>query len=178
MKNFVIIVSFAFLLSGCTPAYNFTVPDIVPSKHKINADLKALTVSYGEGPVYIQIENLSKEEISQEFVPAWYIALVQAIAEAELFDESAEKKVKMIVEILELDIPFIGITFPTQVITSYKLIDDSNNTSIYSNVITTEGSVPYNYSFFGYKRGTESLNRAVRKNISTFISHIQTHKSL
>jgi hypothetical protein len=58
---------------------------------------------------------------------------------------------------------------------NYDLIEKANNKILYSILAESEETVPPSYSFLGYKRGIESINRAVRKNIRTFISDIQIY---
>lgn len=183
MKNFMPILSFFLFLSGCTPSYDFSVSNIAPSKQKINADLKNVAVSYGvpDSAVPWQLEEssikqLSEEQLSQEIISAWGVALSNALEKSELFDKSAEKKVNLYVSIQEIDVPLFGIDFTTYVLAIYKLIDIANNTPIYIDTVNSESTVSFNYSFAGHKRATESINRAVQKNISTFISNIQTRK--
>ncbi|OJW47178.1 MAG: hypothetical protein BGO67_03630 [Alphaproteobacteria bacterium 41-28] len=182
MKNFLTLISFLLFLSGCThiPSYNFSVPDIVSSKQKVNADLKNITISYGEpdavSVVSMRLDELSKEQLSQEVIPAWAVALYNALKRSELFDKSSEKKVNLSVSIQEINVPSFGIDFTTYVLANYKLNDIATNTTLYNDTVKSEETVPFNYSFAGYKRANESINRAVRKNISTFISNIQNHK--
>lgn len=183
MKNLVTILTLALSLPGCAPRFNFSVPDIVPSKQKINTDLENMTIFYGATDtavpvVIIKVDELSKEQLSQEVIPAWGIALRDGIKRSELFDKSARKKVNLSVEIKEIDTPFFGVNFTTYVLANYKLIDKANNATLYDEDIKSEATVPWNYSFTAQKRATESINRAVQKNISTFIYNIQSHKPL
>jgi len=183
MRNFVSIIFFASFLSGCTPSFNFSVPDIVTSKQKINASLKDVTISYGDRKptdplILIQPDDFSKESLNQEIVPAWFIALCNALKKSKLFNKSAEKNVSLLVTVQEIDIPIFGIDFTTLILANYKLIDNSNNEVIYSDLVKSEETVEFSYSLIGQIRAVESVNRAVRRNISTFISNIQSHPPL
>jgi len=179
MKNFLTLLSFLLFLSGCTRSYNFSVPDITPSKQKINVNLDSIAIDHGKydpaKPItYIKLEDFTDEEIAEDFLLAWAIALRDALKKSELFDELAERKLKLFVGIQDFDTPPFGVHFTTYVSTNYQFIDKTSNNIIYSDAVNSEGFVPFDYSFFGYKRSNEAINRAVQNNISTFISHLQS----
>jgi hypothetical protein len=180
MKNLVVLLAFASLLSGCG-SFNFSVCDIVPSKEKINASLDHATLSYGspdsDEPA-VDLDKLSKEQRTQDFVAAWGFALADALKTAELFDKSAEKKLRLSVEILDVDVPFVAANVTIDITTTYKLVDMATDTTIYSDTVKSDATVPWDYAFFGYKRANEAINRSGRKNISTFISNLQKHRLL
>lgn len=181
LKNLAAIVVSVLFLSGCCPTYNFSVPNVAPSPQKINADINGLTILYGmpdpDQPIQI-IDNLSKEEQSKEIIPAWGIALRDAVKKSDLFDKSAKRKVSLVATILEIDVPFIGFDITTHVVANYKLIDNGTDTTLYDDTVKSKATVQFNYAFRAYTRAIESINRAVQKNISTFITNIKNHNPL
>jgi hypothetical protein len=188
MKKFFTFLSIILFLSGCTPSFNFSVPDIVPAKQRMNADLKSLSIFYGrpnpEIPIVVtftlpkEISTELKEKLTKEYpvIIPWGFALEDALTRLKLFDKSATKKVNLTVTILAIDVPIIAADVTTRVLAEYKLTDKTTDAIFYNDTVKSEATVPFSYSFFAYERGVESINNAVQKNISTFISNIQNFK--
>ena len=176
-KNFLTSFALIFLLSGCTPSFNFSTQDITLSQQKLNLDLTEITITIpSEEPLKtIKFEECSKEDVSSNFIPSWGVSLVDALKKSKIFTRPTTKKVNLLVTILEIDMPFFATDVTTKVSSNYKLIDDVTKVTLYDDTVKTEATIPWNYSFFGYERGLESVNRAVQKNISTFISNLQKY---
>lgn len=170
-------------LVGCAPTHNFTVPELPPSQHQLNADLKDIQVVYQqkekiEPSVIILTEKFSPEDYTSYLDLAWGAALVDALKRATLFDKSAAKKVSINVNILDVQTPPIGLSFTTTVSANYKITDRATDKIIYSKIIRTEATVPLDYAFVGAKRADESRNRSVQNNILAFIDSLKALKGL
>ncbi len=172
MKLFGIMILTALLLTGCgsIPPLNFSVPNVGPSKHKINAELKSLTVTLArpdeaKGDLPFGIETIT---------PMWKESLEEALNRMALFNDDASKKVSISVKILAIDAPSAGITFPTTAKAQYELLDRGTGAIIYSEIIESTGETPMDFAFMGVARSRESINRSVQNNIAKFLMSVET----
>ena len=181
MKNFTTLLSFIILLSGCTPTidFDFSIPNVTPSKHKINAQLKSLSLSYPDPQnpqkdIPLKIRGGEKGE-SETFsiITPWGIALRDALKHSEFFEKEAPKKVELEVTILEIIAPTIALNFTTTVTAKYTLIDRGTDAILYSDTVKSEATVFLSYAFTATTRAVESINQAIRKNIATFILNLK-----
>ncbi|MEO8595370.1 MAG: UDP-N-acetylglucosamine acyltransferase [Candidatus Solibacter sp.] len=152
------------------PPLNFSVPNVGPSKHKIDAELKALTVTLArpdeaKGEMPAGIETIT---------PMWKESLQEALDKMALFQDDASKKVSLAVKILAINLQPIGASFTTTVSARYELLDRATGAVIYTQQIDSAGTVPFDYAFIGAIRSRESINRAVQNNISKFLMAVQT----
>jgi PBP1b-binding outer membrane lipoprotein LpoB len=173
MKRLGVLVCVVLLLSGCAnqmPPLNFSVPNVGPSKHKINAELKALTVTLArpdetKGEMPAGIETIT---------PMWKEALEEALNRMALFQDDASRKVSLSVKILAINLQPLGISFTTTVSARYELLDRATGAIIYSEQVDSSGTTPMDYAFLGVIRQRESINRAVQNNISKFLMAVET----
>ena len=94
------------LLAGCAsaPPLNFSVQNVSPSSHKLDADLRAVSVSYAAPS-----EQTGEVPSNGETIPElWERAVVEAINKNSMFDDKSTKKVNLFVKIQELDPPTDG----------------------------------------------------------------------
>jgi len=66
-----------------------------------------------------------------------------------------------------------GIDMTTKVAAIYEIMDRSDGSLLYSELISSKGVVPGDYAFLGAARAVESWNRAVRNNIADFINSLE-----
>ncbi|MEB2870329.1 UDP-N-acetylglucosamine acyltransferase [Pseudomonas rhizosphaerae] len=164
-------VLLATLLTGCVsaPPLNFSVQGVEPSKRKLDADLRAVSVSYA-----VPSEQTGNVPSDGEGVPLlWERALSEAVNKSSVFDDESAKKVNLFVKIRELDPPAGGFTMVTDTSASYLLVNRKTGETILEETITTQGSVPPGYAFVGVVRAKESINRAVQNNIREFLSRLE-----
>lgn len=172
-KTFIIAAFLALSLTGCaTPMapLNFSVPNVGPSRHKINAELKAMTVTLarpdertGDLPFGVEI-----------ITPMWKEALGEALDRMAIFKDGAAKKASLSVKILAVNMPAFGGDVETTATARYELLDRNSGAILYSETITSSGVVPFSHAFVGAVRGRESVNRAVQNNISKFLMALET----
>lgn len=182
MKKFLALLSIVSFLTACTPTFNFSLPEVAPAHHKMNADLKDVVIVPDEpGSVQPAMVIHSTELLKgddQELIPAWGLALRDAVDRSKVFDKWAKKKVSLYLTIHEVDVPCMAIDFTTKVSATYKLVDNGTDATLFSDTVKTEATVPSSYAFRGYVRAVESITRAVKKNIETFLSHLKNYKPL
>lgn len=163
----------ALLLGGCAsnPPLNFSVPNVGVSQHKLDAELRSVTVSLarpdekkGDMPAWAQSE-----------VPAlWQTALLDALNHMTAFTDDAQRKVNLTVKVLAIDVPSMGASFTTKTIARYEVIDRANGDIVYTQDIDAAGTVPASYAFVGLIRARESVNRSVQNNIAQFLQALET----
>jgi len=91
------------LLAGCAsaPPLNFSVQNVSPSSHKLDADLRAVSVSYAAPS-----EQTGEVPSNGEGIPQlWERAVVEALNKSSVFDDESPKKVSLFVKIQDLDAP-------------------------------------------------------------------------
>lgn len=79
-------------------------------------------------------------------------------------------KVNLSVRITEFDIPAAGVAMTTKASAIYEIVDRGTGDLLFTQKISSEGVVPFDYAFMGVVRAVESWNRAVRNNIADFIN--------
>ena len=159
-------------LAGCVapPPINFSVPNVGISNAKIDAEVKTITVTLArpdeaKGNIPMGLETLTN---------LWKESLQEAIDRMAIFKDDASKKISIQVHVLAFDIPVAGLSMDTKSIARYEIIDRSNGSIIYTQDITAEGIVPFDYAFVGMVRGRESINRSVQNNIKQFLQALET----
>ena len=165
--SFVVLGLCFGLLQGCAaPPMNFSVENVEPVHQKVEAELKSVNVMWGKSD---ELVGSVPSDWNTDITQAWTTALTDAVDRAAIFQDDASKKMTLSVRILELDPPGMGITMVTDTTARYDLIDRSTGKTVRSEVIKSKGEVPMGYSFYGYKRAVESINRSVQKNIEKFL---------
>jgi hypothetical protein len=168
--------SIIFSLAACNPPQplNFSVQNVQPSPVKIDADLKAVTVT----PAAPNERTGSLPPGVAGITNTWKEATQEALARTAIFNDDSHRHVNLEVKILKFDIPGAGFTFPTYTDARYSLIDRSTGQSLFSKVVSAEGETPMDFSFFGAVRGRESINRSAQNNIAGFVSALEHGSSI
>ncbi len=185
-QHIIISVVVAFLLTGCgsIPPLNFSVPNVGVSERKIAAEMKSLTVSVArpdekKGNLDLQYATVDMNGqgggMGDSTVPQmWQTALTEAVNRMAIFQDDAEKKVNLSVKILKLDVPGAGVSFTTNTIARYEIMDRKTGDLIFAQDISSSGTTPGDYAFLGMARMRESINRAVQNNITLFLQALET----
>ena len=160
------------MMVGCAapPPINFSVPDVGVSKAKIDAEVKAITVTLArpdeaKGSMPVGLEGVTN---------LWKESLQEAIDRMAIFKDDASKKVSIQVHILALDIPAVAGFSATKSIARYEIIDRSNGSIIYTQEISAEGAVSIAHSAIAIARTREQINRSVQNNIKQFLQALET----
>ena len=158
-------------LAACNPPQplNFSVQNVQPSPMRIDADLRAVTVT-----------PAAPNERTGDLPPGvagvtntWKEATQEALARAALFNDDSSKHVNLEVKVLKFSAPGAGITFPTDTEARYTLVDRQSGSIIFSQVISAQGTTPFDFAFLGVIRQRESINRSAQNNIAAFIDALQ-----
>jgi hypothetical protein len=171
MKTKLILsIVFAFVLAGCSvPPITFSAPDVDVSATKINAEVKAITVTLArpdeaKGDVEAGMEGITT---------LWKEALQEALDKMAIFSDTSNSKVSIQVKILAMNAPAAGLEMTTTSIARYQIIDRASGSIIYAQDITAKGVVPFSYAAYGLKRWRESINRAAQNNIKQFLESLE-----
>lgn len=159
-------------LTGCqsVPPLNFSVPNVGVSHKKIDAELKAITVSLARPD-----EQKGEIQAGMEGIPPlWKSSLEESLNRMAIFQDDAAKKVSLSVKILAINIPSSGFSFTTKTIARYEIIDRKNGDVTYTQDVSAIGTVPAGYAFLGLTRARESINRSVQNNITQFLQALET----
>lgn len=169
MKRICVAVGF-LCLGACTslPPLDFTIAEIAPAPQQIDAKLSAVSVDRapGAGKKEIQADDLA--------FPLWKEALSGAVAKAKVFNDASAKGVKINVRVQKIDAPEFGIEMVTKTTATYDVVDAESGATLFSKVVEARGAVGGDYAFAGMVRAQESINRAVRNNISEFIKALES----
>lgn len=167
MRKIIIVILSLFILSGCAtvPPLNFSVPNVGVSNHKIDAELKSITVSLARPDEQKGDISAGMEEIPQ----FWKSSVEEALNTMAIFTDSGKKKASLSIKILAIDIPVFGASMTTKAIARYELLDRNNGYVIYTKDVYSSATVPASYAFYGLIRARESTNRAIQNNISIFL---------
>ncbi len=152
------------------PPVNFAVSNVGYSETKVDAELKSITVSLAS-------PEEKKGDLpagAEGAAPLWQAALQDALNRMAIFRDDAGKRVNLSVKILAIDMPAFGASMTTKSIARYELIDRANGDIIYTQDISADGVVPFDYAFMGLVRVRESLNRSVQQNIAQFLQALET----
>jgi len=157
------------LVCGCVsmPPADYTVQDVGILNNRVDAELVSLTVGYAP-----QAQQ-GKVETTHVVPPLWKEALTDALNRSLAFRDISDVRVNLSVRIVEFDLPSAGAAMKSKAGAIYEIVDRSNGDILFSQSITSEGIVPFDYALAGYVRATESMNRAVRNNISDFINSLE-----
>ena len=76
--------------------------------------------------------------------------------------------------VLKLDIPSMGISFETETIAKYELIDRATGDIVYTSNVVSKGSVAASEAFLGVIRARVAASNSVRENIKQFLRELET----
>jgi len=173
MKRLAVALAALAALSACAPMppVNFSVPNVTSSTRKLDAELRSMTVTVARpeeatGKIPAGIEN----KVPQ----LWQTALQESLNKKAIFRDDAPEKVNLSVKILKFEPLAFGMSMTTEVAARYELQNRFNGDVIYSQNITSTGTVSADYAFAGATRMVESANRAVQNNIALFLQALET----
>lgn len=166
------IFAFTIFVAGCAapPPVNFSVPDVGVSTKKIDAEVKAITVTLArpdekKGDMPLGIESITN---------FWKESLQESLDRMAIFKDDSKNKVSIQVKILAFDIPSFGFEMSSKSIARYEIIDRNTGGIIYTQEFSSKGIVPVGHAFMGVTRARESINRAAQNNIKQFLQAIET----
>ncbi len=169
-------ILFAFaLVAGCQsmPPLNFNPPNVGLASRKIDAEIKNVIITVARPDEKKGALDFGFQ-YSQDIPQLWKSGLEDALARNVLFSDDSQRKVNLTVKILKLDMPTAGISMTTDSIARYELVDRSDGTIYFTSDIAASGTTPADFAFNGAVRATESLNRAVQNNITSFLQQVET----
>ena len=169
-----LLVACSLLLTACQaiPPMNFSVPNVGFSKTKIDAELKSSTVTLARTDEVTGNMPSNMNGVAGD----WQIAIIEALNKMVIFKDDAKKKLNLSVKITSAQVE----AYPSKlndlgmVTATYTLIDRANGDVIYTRNISSEGLVPFDFSFYKDARRMEALNRAVQNNITQFLQDLET----
>ena len=171
------------LSSGCQtlPPVDFGVGAVGVSRNKIDAELKNTSVQIApknnqKGEIDIQMLESAGTQASsgQGIVAAWQNSLQDALARMAIFNDLSNRKLSLSVVVLKLDIPSMGISFETETIAKYELIDRATGDIVYTSNVVSKGSVAASEAFLGVIRARVAASNSVRENIKQFLRELET----
>ena len=171
------------VLSGCAtlPPVDFGVGAVGVSSKKIDAELKTITVQVApknrqKGQVDIQMLESAGTQASsgQSIMAAWQTSLQDSLARMAIFNDIGTTKVSLSVTVLKLDIPAMGVTFETETIAKYELINRATGDIIYTSDVASKGAVSGTEAFMGVIRARAAGSNSVRENIKQFLRELET----
>lgn len=161
-----------FMVAGCAtsmPPANFSVSNVGISEHRLDAEVRSITVTYGRPDEQIGQVDFFMFGEGNNVSAAWKTALVEALNRMLIFTDGGSKTVSISVKILKLDAPNFGASMTTETVARYEIIDRANGDIIFSQDVSSSGTTPATHSFLGLTRARESVNRAVQNNIALFL---------
>nr|WP_313286896.1 UDP-N-acetylglucosamine acyltransferase [Stenotrophomonas pavanii] len=173
MKKLFLATAIAMSVAGCStnPPLNFSVPSVGVSTKKIEGELRSLTVTLARPD---EAKGRIPAQAQHEVPQMWQTALTEALNKMAIFRDDAPRKFSLSVKILAIDIPGFGASMTTKTIARYELIDRANGSIVYTQDVSAEGTVPFDYAFVGVVRARESLSRSAQNNISQFLQALET----
>lgn len=165
------------VVAGCVtsmPPANFSVPNVGISEHRLDAEVRSITVTYGRPDEQIgQIDFFVFGEGSNVSI-AWKTALEEALNRMLIFTDGGSKTVSISVKILKLYVPIFGISPTAKSVARYEIIDRTNGDVIFSQDVSSSGTTPLTYAWDQTVLVRESVNRAVQNNIALFLQAAET----
>lgn len=171
MRYSVMIVFLAFFLNGCVqlPPLNFSPVEVPRLIHPVEAKGRSVAVNVAtDNEKQGSLE--APTEYKNDIADLWVSGLEDALDRARAFTARGERQINVRVKILKLDLPFlVGIGMTTRTTARYEIEDRANGRILFREEISSEGAVPWNYSYVGEVRVREAMNRSVRNSILKFL---------
>lgn len=173
MKKLFLAAAIAMSVAACStnPPLNFSVPNVGVSAKKIDGELRSLTVTLARPD---EAKGKIPAQAQHEVPQMWQNALTEALNKMAIFRDDAPRKFSLSVKILAIDIPTFGASMSTKTVARYELIDRANGSIVYTQDVSAEGNVPFDYAFVGAVRARESISRSAQNNISQFLQALET----
>ena len=173
MIRFVWLAVVLVALSACGPALpslNFSVPNVGASSHRLEAEVRSLTVTLAR-PDEATGNILAGAE---ELLPLWKDSLEDALNRMAIFKDDGPMKLSFSVKVRKLNVPPWGASVESAVGARYELIDRNSGSVVFSTDVESTGHVEATYAFMGTTRSIEAINRAVQNNILQFLQQLET----
>jgi hypothetical protein len=148
--------------------FNFSPPAITATTHKLDADLRSITVSTGRPDE--RTGDICPCIVVPNAIQVWRTALEEAVTRAAVFDDDSRRRVSIQVTILKIE-PSVTGTFAA-VEAGYEVIDRANGRPLFAQHVASSGNMPFGSSS-GSARLIESINRAVQNNILAFLTNLE-----
>lgn len=172
-------VSSVIILAGCAapPPMNFTPHDVVYSTQRINAELKSINVSFpsddkGKMRVLNALNNYQSGSTSLDFRTNFKVSLEEALNLSGIFTDDAKTKINIYAQLVDLDVPSMGLSFPTTSTVIYKIQRRSDGKVLYEKEIKAVGESAIN-DLMGVNRSLSALNVSYQNNIKAFIADLE-----
>ena len=169
-------------VAGCAepPPLNFSVPNPGLAERRLDAEVRSITVTLARQDEQVGDIDLISIEGGVISAPTggtvaavWRTALIEAFNRTLVFSDDGAQKVSIAVTVLKLETPLFGLSWTTETVARYEVIDRKNGDVIFAEDIAASGTTPLGEAFLGRTRERESVNRAVQNNIAEFLSAIQ-----
>ena len=170
----------ALALAGCAamPPLNFSVPNVGLSEHYLDAEVRSITVTMARPDEQVGEIDVAMAEgpiaTGASLANQWHVALQEALDRSLIFRDGGTKTVSIAVKVMKLAIPDAGLSFTTEAVARYEVIDRANGDIIFSQDVSSSGTTPLDYALVGATRARESINRAVQNNIALFLQAAET----
>ena len=171
----------ALALAGCgqMPPLNFSVPNVGLAEHRLDAEVRSVTVTLARpdeqiGEIDIFMAEMAANASGAGLANQWHVALQEALNRSLIFRDGGSKTVSIAVKVMKLSVPDVGFSFTTEAVARYEVIDRANGDIIFSQDVSSSGTTPMDYAFNAAVRTRESINRAVQNNIALFLQATET----
>ena len=167
-KNFRlgVVALIILMLSACMPPVDFTIENGGVVSQRKDAELKLITI-------VADYQSQQAVKVFPSILPVWKEALTDVLGRSLMFKDDVPMKVNLSVRVFEIIYPHAGLSFTTRVSAIYEIIDRKSGDILFSHEVTSEGVVPFSHSLNGGSRLMESINRAVRNNITDFLNQLE-----
>ncbi|MGE0653506.1 MAG: UDP-N-acetylglucosamine acyltransferase [Alphaproteobacteria bacterium] len=172
------------VLTACAdqlPPLNFSPPNIGVTSHRLDAELRSISVAIarpdeqtGELDLFIAESAGTAAPTGNTVRSVWQQALQEALNRSLIFNDNPKRRLNLFVKIQKIDVPGLAASFTTDVAARYELMDRGNGDIIFMSDVSSAGTVPGDYAFLGAVRARESVNRAVQNNITRFLQMLET----
>lgn len=183
MKKLIVLALAVAFTTGCAtpvPPLNFSVPNAGLSQHRLDAEVRSITVTLARPDEQVGRIDFALAEgggvvaTGGGLAVAWQTALIEALNRTLIFRDDGARKVSIAVKVLKLQVPSFGASFTTNAVARYEVVDRANGDIIFTQDVASSGTTPAGHAFLGYTRMRESVNRAVQNNISLFLQAAET----
>ena len=169
----------ALLLGGCAapPPANYMPQDIEFSQTHLNAELKSISVSFpADSNAKIRVRmaqsNSQTSAVAADMRTNFKDALEEAINRSGVFADAADTRVNVFAQLLDLQMPSMGISFPTTTVVHYKIQRRSDGAYVYDKEIKAVGESAISDAM-GVNRALSAVNVSYQNNIKAFIEDLR-----
>lgn len=158
-----------FLLSGCfSHNLNVKIPEDYVVPKQINYNLLSVSSS-----AKVDLATGDLDLVDTDLLELYKETLSKALVETGVFNNQSRHNIRIEANILKNDVPFAGFKMTCFTEISYKLIDEEDNT-LYSKVISSEGTASVSDAYVADTRKYLITDRAIENNIKLFINALSS----